>query len=129
LPTAKIPRRRTPRNFQTGSEFILLCFLLIGCDRRDAKLSQQVLGTWNYAGAARGGMDIASDGHFSSIWTKSEYQGTWVVKEGVLVMTCTNASGPNREPVGRIERFRIVEVDSSRLALECNGQTNCLERR
>jgi len=122
-------RRAAPSVVKIAPEFILLCLLLIGCEGRDAKLSQQVLGTWNDTGASRGGMAIASDGHFSPIWSKSEYRGTWLVNEGVLVMTITNASGPNNEPVGSVDRMRIVEVDSSRLAIEFNGQTNYLERR
>ncbi len=111
-----------------------LVLLVAGCHRNDAKLSRQIVGTW--APGAGISMAISPDGSFLSAFTKTNlvvvltYQGTWLVRDGELVMTITNASGTKEhEPVGSIDRMKIVQVDAARLALGMNGQTNYFERK
>ena len=109
--------------------FILLVLLVSGCHRRDAKLDQQIVGTWTNEG--HWSMSFSSDGSFSSGPPSLLYQGTWFTKDGELVSTITNATGTKKhEPVGSIDRLRIVRVDAGKLALSSqlafieDGQTN-----
>ena len=109
--------------------FILLVLLASGCHRRDAKLGQQIVGTWTNEGLWS--MSLSSDGSFSSGSPSVSYQGTWLTKDGELVTTVTNATGTKKHvPVGSIDRSRIVRVDAGQLALSSQlafiegGQTN-----
>ncbi len=108
--------------------FVLIGLLVAGCQRRDAKLTQQIAGEWKHEGGFD--MTISSDGSFSSGSSDVAYQGTWQVSAGELVATITNATGTKKhEPVGSIDRMKIVQVDKSHLTLESSGQTIDYERR
>ena len=108
---------------------ILLVLLASGCHRRDAKLDQQIVGTWT--NEEHWSVSFSSDGSFSSGSPGLSFQGTWLSRDGELVMTVTNAAGTKKhEPVGSIDRLRIVRVDAGQLALSSqlayieDGQTN-----
>jgi hypothetical protein len=112
---------------------ILLVMLLTGCDR-DAKLSRQMAGTWTHEGYFT--LTLSSDGNFSSVLGSISasnyvaYVGTWLVKDELLVMTTTNASGTRpHEPIGTVDRLKIVMVDHRYLALESGGQTGYYDRK
>ena len=67
-------------------------------------------------------------GHRSALVT---YQGTWLVKDGELVMTVTDAQGTGRHqpgPVGGVDRSKIIHVDDHQLICESGGSTNMLTR-
>ena len=101
---------------------------MAGCRRHGAQLSQQIAGTWKHEGGF--GMTISSDGSFSSGSSNVAYQGTWLVKDDVLVMTITNATSTRQhEPVGSVDRMKIVQADDSHLTLESGGQTIYYQRK
>jgi hypothetical protein len=109
--------------------FILIGLLVAGCHRREAKLTDQIVGAWNHVDGGFS-MTISSDGSFSSGSSNVAYQGTWLVGDAVLVMTITNATGTKQhEPVGSVDRMKIVQVDESHLTLEQNDQTIYYKRR
>jgi hypothetical protein len=109
--------------------FILIGLLAAGCHRREAKLAHQIAGAWNHVGGGFS-MTISSDGSFSSGSSKVAYQGTWLVRDAVLVMTITNATGTKQhEPVGSVDRMKIVQADESNLTLEQSHQTVYYKRR
>ena len=112
----------------------ILVSLLTGCKSYDAKLSQQVLGTWNrteYNVPIRldgsftswktipGHLTFLSDGNFSSFWGDTngfdKYRGTWLVKDGMLVLTTTNSDGV---AMLDISKHKIVQVDKHRLVYD-----------
>ena len=102
--------------------------LVTGCQRRDAKLTQQIAGAWKHEGGFD--MTISPDGSFSSASSNVAYQGTWRVSVDELVVTITNATGTKQhEPVGSVDRMKIVQADESHLTLESSGQTIYYERR
>jgi hypothetical protein len=120
--------------------FTMLSLLATGCSRRDsqvskqndAQLGRQIAATWTQEGGQS--LTISPDGSFSSSWSSGnrflKYQGTWLVKDQMLVETVTNASGTMPHyPVGGVERVKIIQVDDSRLAIEQDGQTNYLLHR
>ena len=117
-------------------KFLLLVLLLTGCSR-DHSLHKQLTGTWKNGNPA-GFMSLLADGSFvSSFVTTNEvevlrFEGTWLVKDGTLVMTSTNISGiKEHEPVGSIDRMKIIQVSDGRLGLVSapSGMTNYLERK
>jgi hypothetical protein len=109
--------------------FILIGLLATGCHRREAKLAHQIAGAWNHVGGGFS-MTISSDGSFSSGSSNVAYQGTWLVRGAVLVMTVTNATSTKQnEPVGSVDRMKIVQADESHLTFESSGQTIYYERR
>jgi hypothetical protein len=101
--------------------FILLGLLVLGCGRRDAKMREQIYGSWN------GGMiTYFPDGswHFhnelvvSNVTLKWTSDGTWGVKDGYLVGKTTNSTSENtteRPPVGPVDRFKITLLDAHNL--------------
>jgi hypothetical protein len=59
----------------------------------------------------------------------SEYGGTWVVSNGFLTMTLTNATGSHPDVrVGDIVRVRVVSADEHHLSVFDGGHTNIFSR-
>ena len=59
------------------------------------------------------------------------YEGTWEVKDGVLVLSISFANSRNTtnvEAVGTVDNYRVVKVDASKLALEKDGVTTDFHR-
>jgi len=78
---------------------------------------------------------MSPDGSFSESFGHSNalvtYQGTWLVKDGELVMTVTNAHGTGNhgvEPVGSVDRCKIIHVDEHQFIYEASGHTITLSR-
>ena len=101
---------------------ILLSLLVVGCDRRDAKLRKQIYGSWN-----NGIITYLPDGiwHFhnelviSNVTLKWASDGTWDVKDGFLITTITNSIAENtteKPSVGSVSRSKINFVDEHNLA-------------
>ena len=97
----------------------------------DAKITDAVCGSWR--GGANRTMLLAPDGSFSALFRSPKgtltLAGTWQIKDGILIWTTTNVSGP--EPhvaVGTVDRSKIVSVDAHRLVYEAGGHTISLSR-
>ena len=59
------------------------------------------------------------------------YEGTWDVKDGVLVLSISNAVARNTTNVeanGSVDNFRVSKVDGSHLVLEKDGVTTYFHR-
>jgi hypothetical protein len=111
--------------------FALLCLLLTGCDLRDARLREKLVGTWvlGDSDVGRSGvMVIRSYGSMYSDFTHGSgpsakevvFQGTWIVKDGYFLLTATNIINPDSikvEPVGTTERAKIVKLDGTTLEI------------
>jgi hypothetical protein len=77
-----------------------LGLLLTGCSRHDAKLADQVAGTWMSAHTV---WTLSPDGSFHSrlagtndnVIKEAIYDGTWSVQDGFLVTTITKRSSQN----------------------------------
>jgi hypothetical protein len=113
--------------------FVLLTLLMASCGKHD-KTSQQIIGTWHRD--SRFSMTLSAGGDFLSSFLDTNqivvliYQGTWRVREGVLMLTITDVSGTlKHETNGSIDRLRIVELDSRHLALDGGYMTNYFERK
>ncbi len=117
----------------------MMSLLLTGCNHHDAELRQKITGTWTVnSNGINGTISVASDGSFISkfsvIGTKitSEliYQGTWRVKDGVLITTITNVDGLEpHEPVGKIRNMKILHMDEHEMAYLVNGETITARRK
>jgi hypothetical protein len=122
---------------------LALSLFLTACSHYDARLGRRIAGTWIRPMSGSSPTEpavftrtISSDGSFSTtIGRKSAlvtYQGTWLVRDGHLVMTVTNAQGMGQHhpasPVGSIDRIKIIHVDDHQWIYESNGHTNILTR-
>jgi hypothetical protein len=103
----------------------------------DAKLARQITGTWTrglptWAGGPLFSRTISPDGSFSTSIGHSNalvtYQGTWLIKDQILVMAVTNAHGTGGRkagsPVGSVDRVKIIQVDDHHFIYEAGGHTN-----
>lgn len=120
--------------------FILLGLLLAGCKNYDAKVSQEVVGTWtrgpfSWIETPLFSKTFSPDGSFTTSIGHTNalviYEGTWLVKDGELVMTTTNAHGTGYHqpgPVGGVDRAKIIHLDDHQFIYEIAGQTNSLTR-
>ena len=112
----------------------ILVSLLTGCKSPDAKLSQQVLGTWNRTEydvpirldgsftswkSVPGHMTLLAGGSFSSFWDDTNgfdrYRGTWLIKNGTLVLTITNS---DEVAMRDISKLKIVQLDKHRFVYD-----------
>ena len=121
--------------------FILLGLLLPQAAKaRDAKFSQQVLGTWtrgpfSWVEPPLYSKTFSPDGSFTTSIGHTNalviYQGTWLVKGGELVMTTTNTHGTGNHqpgPVGGVDRVKIIHLNDHQFIYEAGGKTNSLTR-
>ena len=116
---------------------LFVALLLNGCDRGDAKVRQQLLGTWQKPDG--GQITLQADGSFHSHWTLSLtntpkewlYDGTWSIKDNSVRLAITNAGARNTtnfEAIGTIEHWKIIQLDEKRLTIANTNQTNSFER-
>jgi hypothetical protein len=87
----------------------------------DAELGQRVVGGWVGPSDILE-MTMSSDGSYVSKFTRKgldyEFDGTWKIKDGFLIMTLTANKSTNTKhtpQVGSVERFRIIHVDDQEL--------------
>ena len=96
--------------------------------------TRQIVGTLQHDGRSRPSspsITILADGSFISSFESTNhtvvltYQGTWQVKDRELMMTVTNVAGSIwHEPVGSIDRLRIIELDSNHMTFACQAAPN-----
>ncbi len=112
----------------------------------DAKLARQIAGAWtkdtfnpktfSWTDPVVYTNTLSPDGSFSYIWGHKSalvtFQGTWLVKDGELVMTFTNSFGTGSHQAvaatGQVERCKIISVDEHRFIYLAGGRTNILTR-
>lgn len=102
--------------------FIFLTLLQVGCGRRDAKIQQQVTGTWvvQYGGDIRCTNIIRPDGGYSATVTGFpdghiiSIEGTIVAKDGDLIETVTSDSETN-QTVPLVVRGHIISLDEHQM--------------
>jgi hypothetical protein len=102
-----------------------LALIATGCGHRDAKLRQQITGTWPIPPS--GSIAFLADGtfHFTNSYVSTNTtltwtsDGTWNVRDGFLITTVTNSMAENTDAkprVGEISRAKINFVDEHNLA-------------
>jgi hypothetical protein len=91
----------------------------------DAKLARQITGTWTRSIYE---VTFLSDGsytmHFGRSNAMKTWQGTWLVKGGGLVLTCTNAPNHKVGAVVGVDNVNIVHVDEHQFIFEESGDTH-----
>jgi hypothetical protein len=100
--------------------------ILTACSSYDSKLGRQITGTWSRQIGTSSGKEpaaftrtISRDGSFSTSIGRSSalvtYRGTWLIKDGDLTLTVTNAQGLGGHragsPVGSIDHIMTIHVD------------------
>jgi hypothetical protein len=112
----------------------------------DAMLSRQITGTWtrglvSWTEEPLYSRTISSDGSFTTSIGHTNalvtYQGIWLVKDQVLVMTITNAHGTGTHkaevPVGSVDSDKIIHLDNHQFTYQYIykgiSHTNTLTRR
>ena len=74
-------------------------------------------------------------GTFHSHWgltNRVDFFGTWIAGNGIIQMTTTNIDSrgfTNVPPVGRVESYKVIQIDALRLVVESDGQTNSYVRK
>jgi outer membrane biogenesis lipoprotein LolB len=105
---------------------LTLSLLLTACSRQTAKISKQIVGTWQSEGA--GTESFNSDASFlfdvrTSTHT-NDYAGTWQIRDTAMTLTITNATGPDPEvQTGNTMQFQIIHVDAHHLSYAVSGHT------
>ena len=125
---------------------VALSLLLTSCKGQDAKLSRQIAGTWemdvpintttfSWTNPVIRRWTISTNGSFSQslghVSALVTYQGTWLVEDGELVLTFTNALGtgshkPDPAMVGRVRRCKIIHVDDHQFVIHASVDTNTI---
>jgi hypothetical protein len=103
---------------------ILISLLACGCNRNDARLTEQIVGTWDNEDAFR--MTLSSNGEFScgSVFSSNLSRGTWLIKNSALVMVITNTTRTKQQASGdSVYLMKIVQANQSNLTVEISGQT------
>jgi hypothetical protein len=113
---------------------LTMALLMTACSHRDAKLREQITGTWAHDDKLE--MRLLADGSFVSYWALSNksltYQGTWKIQDGGMVSTLTNciAKGTtNFEQVGSVDYFTIIQIDLTDLVYSNGNQIISLRRK
>jgi hypothetical protein len=108
--------------------FIFLALLLTGCGRRDAKIQQQLTGTWVETGdsyrstrvvSPSGSFDFQITSLTNGITVKEA--GTFLVRDGDLIVTVTNDSRTNASLMPQGLHGRIVRLDEHDLVVRWDG--------
>lgn len=108
---------------------ILAAWLLLrhGIRPSDTQFSRKVVGTWTDS-VHRLALSLAPDGAYTSTFTRNgidyEYEGTWKIEDGVVLLTLmTNNSTDTAHTmrVGTVQRFGIVHVDDHEFVYEDGG--------
>jgi hypothetical protein len=108
--------------------FILLGLLLTGCGRRDAKIQQQLTGTWVETGdsfrstrvvCSSGSFDFQITGLTNGITVKEA--GTLLARDGDLIITVTNDSRTNASLMPQVLHGRVVRLDEHDLVVRWDG--------
>ncbi len=94
------------------------------------------MGDWNWTNPAVFTRTFSPDGSLTTSIGHTNalviYQGTWLVRDGELAMTVTNAHGSENHgagsPVGSVDRCKIIHVDDHQFVYETGGHTNILSR-
>jgi hypothetical protein len=96
----------------------------------DTALREKLVGTWTFGeekpgiGLSGGVTTFLPEGTFTSRSTNRwdggsrqfAYEGTWTVKEGVVIVRHTKSSQPKDVPVGSGGRLQIVRLDGREVA-------------
>lgn len=114
---------------------LALSLLLTGCGR-DARLAKEIPGAWKHEGKdAKGNtcaitMTISPNHTFSyyRVWNErpltNTFSGTWQIRDGFLLLTLTNRSGPNPSVShGTIIKSKIAHLNDGELVEETDGKT------
>ena len=105
--------------------------LPFSCGRRDAQLSDQIVGTWYYDHPTKhGSMTFDRDGSYSASWGDQRQTNSWIakwqVRHGVLLATSLKS---NDVPVTGITMSRVVELEPRLFIADINdGGTNVITR-
>ena len=111
---------------------LALSLLLTACSLRNAKHEQQIVGTWTGEAVAYGKMTFSPDGGFSFVdsITTNISGGSWLVKDGDLIVKITNAPFVlGRSLSGPETRSKIVSIDANKFVYISGGKTVILSRR
>ena len=101
--------------------FILLSLLVAGCGSRDAKLREQIYGSWDGGRIMYlpdGTWHFKNEGVVSNVTLKWASDGTWDVKDGFLIIATTNSASENtteKPLVGSVCRYKITFLDAQNL--------------
>jgi hypothetical protein len=112
----------------------------------DAKLARQITGAWTKDTSKMKAFSLtdpliytrtfSTDGSYSFIWGHQSalvtFLGTWLVKDGELVVTFTSSHGTGSHQAasvaGQVDHCKIVHVDEHQLIYMEGGNTNILTR-
>lgn len=130
-------------NVRRAIHLIVFGLLLIGCNDRESSFRNRLVGTWAYRNKNYKKYSVVtffSDGRVNSKWTlvssndtkEWSYQGTWKVRDGILIFTVTNGSAKNSTnlaAIGTVERYNIIKLDRDQLVIVDGQQTNVFDRK
>jgi hypothetical protein len=99
-----------------------LALIATGCGGRDAKLRQQIVGTWSVTPSER--ITFLADGSYHDTHSQVDtteilaFDGPWTIRDGFLIMTITNSIATNpyeKLTIGQTYRHKIRFVDEHNL--------------
>ncbi len=129
---------------------VFLWIMVAACHAQDAKLRQQVVGSWADVdcGQLIVKTSISADGKFRTTCKNRKapdevmyYDGKWSVSNAMLVSTVTNITGASvtttndsgekvsaKIPVGTTDHYKIVKASANELTLSKDGQATSMTR-
>jgi hypothetical protein len=116
---------------KTMLAFVLLSFLMAGCNRRDATIQKELTGTWHrdYGHGFQITNVIAADGSYQAQVvglnnvTVGGSEGSLIAKNGVLTDTMTKNSNTNVQ-TPQVVQWQIVHLDERELVMSSKFNTD-----
>jgi len=115
---------------------LALSLLLTACSRHDAEFTKQIPGVWRQElRSYTNTLTVTSDGSFafSRFTTNTDTTftntGTWLIRDGHIVLTATNQIGVHPLPLGEFFKAEIVHLDDHTWVFKMDtGMTNSFIR-
>jgi hypothetical protein len=117
--------------------FILaLSLLLMACSRHDAEFAKQISGTWKQElRSYTNTLTVVPDGSFifsrytTNADTTFTNTGTWLIRDGGIVLTATAQIGAHPLPLGDLFKAKIIHLDDHTWVFKMDdGLTNSFIR-
>jgi hypothetical protein len=111
---------------------LALSLLLAACSRHNTGFTKQIPGIWKQVVmSCTNTLTIVPDGSFSFSRTLASSDmdftniGTWLIRNGRIVLTATNQNGAHPLPLGDFFKAEIVHLDEHELDFKMDyGETN-----
>jgi hypothetical protein len=121
---------------KTAVTMAVLCMLLVGCGRSDARIQKDIVGNW--MGDSNFDMTLSPDGSLVWHWAEPNksltYRGIWKIQDGAIVIKLTNYivqgySNLLLLPVGTVQSYAVIRADENDLVYSNGNEILSFRRK